>query len=83
MDKVLTTGQIARALRVTPRTVGKWIDSGQLPGFRLPKTNKQAGRRRILARDLAAFVRSTGMPVDWLCGLCDTQCRGDRGECPQ
>lgn len=31
-----TTGDVARILAVAPRTAAKWIDSGVIPGFRLP-----------------------------------------------
>ena len=53
-----TTGEIARLCQVTKRTVITWIDGGRLKGFRIP-----GGRhRRVAARDLAAFMKSHGIP---------------------
>lgn len=62
---VFTTGQIARALRVAPRTVGHWIDDGHLKGYRLPGSKD----RRVTRAALEQFVRESGMPVEWLADL--------------
>jgi excisionase family DNA binding protein len=56
--KDLTVGDIARRLRVAPRTVSKWIDSGLLRGYRLPGT---AGHRRVRPIDLARFCKEHGL----------------------
>lgn len=62
---ILTTGDLARALMVAPRTVTKWIDSGRLPGWRLPGSLD----RRVLARDAARFAAEAGMPPEVVRGL--------------
>jgi two-component system response regulator RpaA len=48
----LTTGAIARLCNVAPRTVSKWIDSGELKGHRLPGCQD----RRVTREDLIAFM---------------------------
>jgi excisionase family DNA binding protein len=57
--EVLTTGEVARICHVAPRTVSKWFDSGQLPGYRIPGSRD----RRIPADQLRAFMRVHGMPL--------------------
>jgi excisionase family DNA binding protein len=56
----LTAGNVAEIVRVAPRTVSKWIDSGLLRGYRLPGSQD----RRVLAKDLKAFMEARGMPVE-------------------
>lgn len=56
---VYTTGQVAALCRVTKRTVIKWIESGRLPGFRLPGST----HRRVAAAALAAFLKAHRLPV--------------------
>ena len=63
-SRVLTTGQIAKALRVAPRTVSKWFDAGRIKGYRLPGSNG----RRVLLRDFLAFARTYGFPEEQLAG---------------
>ncbi len=53
-----STGDVAQLCHVTKRTVIKWIDSGRLPGYRIPGST----HRRVSAGDLAAFMRKHGMP---------------------
>jgi two-component system response regulator RpaA len=57
--RVFTTGQIARLVRVAPRTVSKWFDSGRLQGYRIPGT----ADRRIPEASLAKFLAEHGMPT--------------------
>ena len=59
---VLTTGEVARICRVTPRTVSKWFDSGRLGGYRIPGSRD----RRIPVDQLVAFMRRHDMPMDAL-----------------
>ncbi|HEY6809040.1 MAG TPA: helix-turn-helix domain-containing protein, partial [Gemmatimonadales bacterium] len=49
---------MARACQVSPATVASWIDQGHLKGHKTP-----TGRRRVIADDLAAFLRAHGMQV--------------------
>lgn len=54
---VLTSGQVAKALAVAPRTVSKWCDKGYLPHYRIPGSND----RRVYAHVLLKFIRDNGM----------------------
>lgn len=58
--KVYTTGQAAQILKVTPRTVSAWMDSGRLKGYRIPGT----AQRRIPAEYLIKFCNEHGIPVE-------------------
>jgi excisionase family DNA binding protein len=55
----LTTGEVAGICNVAARTVSKWIDSGRLPGYRIPGSRDH----RVHVRDLEAFVAAHGIPV--------------------
>jgi excisionase family DNA binding protein len=55
----LTTSQAAKLLRVCPRTVQKWVDSGMLGGYRLPGCQD----RRIPLKGLREFMVQHGMTV--------------------
>ena len=62
---VFTTGQVARILRVAPRTVSKWFEAGEFnfastKGYRLP----MCGDRRIPREALILFMRKRGFPLD-------------------
>ncbi|MGH7129691.1 MAG: helix-turn-helix domain-containing protein [Planctomycetaceae bacterium] len=54
---VLTTGDVARLCGVSSRTVRMWIDTGLLPGQRVPGSS----HRRVSRAALAAFMREN----DW------------------
>ena len=56
---IFTTGEIARSIGVAPRTVAKWVDSGILPGFRIPPNLD----RRVRREDLLHFLRAEHMPL--------------------
>ena len=58
-NQMLTTGQIAEICGVHFRTVGRWIDRGDLKGFHLPGR----GDRRVKASDLIGFMKQQGMPA--------------------
>ena len=58
--RTYTTGQIAGLLEVAPRTVGQWIDSGRLPGYRIPGSG--FGDRRVTREAIIRFCREKGMP---------------------
>jgi excisionase family DNA binding protein len=57
MNRVLTTGQVARVFSVNINTVIKWFDEGKLEGFRLPRSNE----RRIYRESVQAFMREHGI----------------------
>jgi len=61
---VLTTGEVARICHVAPRTVSKWFDTGKLRGYRIPGSRD----RRIPRKQLEAFMRAHGIPLDGLDG---------------
>jgi len=65
MKNVLTTGQVARMLNTSPRTVTKWVDSGQLKGYRLPLSPD----RRIPRASLLEFIRQHNIPIPPELGL--------------
>ncbi len=58
--EVLTTGEVAKACNVAPRTVSKWFDSGALPGYRIPGSKD----RRIPVSSLITFMKAHGIPLD-------------------
>jgi len=51
--KVYKTGEIAKMLQCSCRTVCNWIDSGLIKGFRLPMSKD----RRVNHDDLIRFLR--------------------------
>ena len=57
--KTLTSGDIANYLDVTQRTVIRWINSGQLKGFKLPGR----GNNRIQVVDFIEFLKNNAMPI--------------------
>ena len=59
MDEVFGTGRVARICGVAARTASKWIDSGKLPGYRIPGS----GDRRVRRADLVAFLQANAMPL--------------------
>jgi two-component system, OmpR family, response regulator RpaA len=59
LSDVFTAGQIARFCAVAPRTVSKWIDTGLLVGYRIPKSQ----HRRVPRSALVRFLRDNGLPV--------------------
>lgn len=58
---MLTTGDTAKLLGVTSQTIINWMESGRLPFVRVGK-----GRRKILPRQIRAFVEAQGIPVSSL-----------------
>jgi excisionase family DNA binding protein len=60
--EVLTTGEVAKACNVAPRTVSKWFDSGALKGYRIPGSRD----RRIPVSELTKFMRAHGIPLEGL-----------------
>lgn len=63
---VMSVGAIARVAKVAPRTVAKWIDSGQLRGYRLPGTGGRGPGtcpRRVERAEVVRFLTAHGMPL--------------------
>ena len=59
----LTTGQVAKILRVASRTVTKAFDEGLLEGYRIPCGSRD---RRIFVSSLRDYMVKAGMPINWL-----------------
>ena len=59
MKESFGTGGIARICGVAPRTASKWIDSGLLPGRRIPGSKV----RRVSRETLVTFLNEHGLPV--------------------
>lgn len=57
--KVLTTSQAAKLVRVSPRTVCKWCDSGRLRSYRIPGSQT----RRIPLYCLEEFCKRNNTPA--------------------
>lgn len=59
MTQVLTTGEAARLCGVSLRTVIRWIERGDLQGYRLPGR----GDYRVPVGELQRFMVAHGIPV--------------------
>ncbi len=57
--RMFTTGQVARILNASSRTVCKWCDSGRLESHRLPMSEA----RRIHRESVVKFLRKEGYPI--------------------
>lgn len=60
--KVFTSGEVAEICGVSPDTVSRWFDLGQLEGYRLGP----GGDRRIPHENLRRFMIRHGIPLDRL-----------------
>ena len=60
--KALTCGVVARICCVAPRTAARWIDSGELKGYRIPMSKD----RRVEVADLREFLEAHGLPTERL-----------------
>lgn len=60
-----STGQLARMLSVSFRTILKWCDSGMLKCYTMPmcKTSLRGGHRRVTREVLLAFIAEHGLPM--------------------
>lgn len=61
-DKVFTSGEVAKICGVSPDTVSRWFDLGQIQGYRLGP----GGDRRIPFDSLRQFMLNHGIPLDRL-----------------
>lgn len=57
-DRVYSTQKIANLLQVNIKTVGNWIDRGDIPAYRTV-----GGHRRVKHDDLIVFLKKHHMPV--------------------
>lgn len=58
-NKVFTSGEVAQICGVSPDTVSRWFDLGQIEGYRLGP----GGDRRIPYDNLRSFMISHGIPL--------------------
>lgn len=56
---VLTTGQVAKILRVAPNTVVKLVDTGALNGWKIPGSKD----RRVDSCEVRAFCSANNIPL--------------------
>jgi two-component system response regulator VicR len=70
--KTYTTGQVAKNLGVSLSTVRRWLERGEIKGFRLPS----AGGWRITRQELVNFMERNAFPVDELMNLEDEPRKG-------
>ncbi|MBN2309166.1 MAG: response regulator [Candidatus Hydrogenedentes bacterium] len=61
-NKVFTSGEVAAVCGVSPDTVSRWFDLGQIEGYRLGP----GGDRRIPYESLRKFMLSHGIPLNRL-----------------
>ncbi len=61
-SKVFTSGEVATICGVSPDTVARWFDLGQIEGYRLGP----GGDRRIPYSSLRKFMISHGVPLERL-----------------
>lgn len=58
MDRYVTSHEAGELLQVNPSSINKWGAEGRLKFYKTP-----GGHRRILIRDLVAFLREYAMPI--------------------
>lgn len=58
-DKVFTTGDVAKLTGVNFRTVIRWIERGELDGYKLPGR----GDHRVTKQTLLSFMKKHCMPI--------------------
>ena len=61
-NRILTTGQVARVMGVSMRTVVRWIDQKQLKGFVIPGSQ----HRRVEEKHLREFMKELGVSEERL-----------------
>jgi len=69
-QEVFTTGEVARVCNVTIRTVIRWIDTGQLDGYKIPGSRD----RRVPRANLVKFMEEHRLPL----GVLDPGARAKR-----
>lgn len=59
---VFSMGQLARIFGVAARTVSKWVDSGEMRGYRIPGSSD----RRVTLAEAVRFSREHNIPATFL-----------------
>lgn len=61
-DMILTPAEVAKKLRLDPKTVARWAELGRIPSIKLP-----SGHRRYRAADVDAIIGRKAEPrlVSW------------------
>lgn len=57
--EVLSVGQAARLVGLSPRTVRKWLDTGLISGYRVPGSKHRRVERKVLLK----FAEEYGVPI--------------------
>src|SRR6185295_9293124 len=60
--KDLTSGQVAKICDLSPKKINTLIDTGMLPGFKIPGS----GHRRICRKELLRFMQTNGYPLSFI-----------------
>jgi len=60
IDRLLTVGEVAAALRIHPRTVLRLIDKGDIGAILVSPSGAQRRRYRISRKDLTEYVETIG-----------------------
>lgn len=60
VKKVYSTGQIAKTCGVSLSTAKRWLEQGEIRGFRLPRS----GDWRVTRQELVVFMERNGFPID-------------------
>lgn len=58
--KVYTTGQVAKICGVSLSTAKRWVERGEIKGFRLPRS----GEWRVTKQELVNFMERNAFPID-------------------
>lgn len=62
--KIYTTGQVAKTCGVSLSTAKRWVERGEIQGFRLPGS----GEWRVPKQELVNFMERSGFPVGLIPG---------------
>jgi excisionase family DNA binding protein len=68
-DEIMTKEQLAELLRVSKRTVERWVEEGRIPFIRLPRRGAKCSVRFLRSNVLRWLRRSEQKPLGKLHGL--------------
>jgi len=63
---IMTTGKVAKVLRIASRTASKILDQQIIPSWRIPTSNGKPGDRRALKSDVIKYMQEHNIPMDLL-----------------